>query len=180
MSQIKHWGWSVGACYGTSQNQAGMQWILSQLGLKCVLFWKFVKRQVQLFCQLKHNYKIWPTSISDKEKTKFRIREAPSLLTNAERSTDTKRNIQVFFAKKKFKMKKSWQRVPPAEGDLPCKFASIALRKVLACPEIFGAYKIFLLNYHIFTRLFALSPEMCGGISNRSGDLFYIKNYQNV
>ena len=36
--------------------------------------------------------------------------------------------------------------VPPAEGEIPCKCASIALRKVLACPEIFVCITYFFLT----------------------------------
>ena len=70
--------------------------------------------------------------------------------------------------------------VPPVEGEIPCKCASIAHRKVLACPEILGVYNLFFLNYHIYYRLLAFFPEMCGGVSNRSVIFFYIRNYQNV
>ena len=48
------------------------------------------------------------------------------------------------------------------EGELPCERASIALRKVLAHPEMFCVYNVLLLNYHIPYRFFALSPGMSG------------------
>ena len=101
-----------------------------------------------------------------------RIQETLSLSTNANRSTATERNIQEFFAK--IIIKKKWQWVPPAEGEIFCKCASIALQKVLACPEIFVVYNIFLPNYHMSYRLFAFFPEMCGGISNKSRNIFFI------
>ena len=34
----------------------------------------------------------------------------------------------------------------PAEGEIPYRCASIALRKVLACPTNFGVYNIFFLT----------------------------------
>ena len=74
---------------------------LSQLST----FFKCVKRQGPLFCQLKNNYKIWPTSVSDKELKKSRTREKYNLSTNANRSTNTEKNIQALFAKKHFKKK---------------------------------------------------------------------------
>ena len=41
-------------------------------------------------------------------------------------------HIEAFFVKKTFF--KRWQGVPPAEGGIPCRCASIALRKILAGP----------------------------------------------
>ena len=74
-----------------------------------------------------------------------------------------KQNIKAFFVEKKIKIKKMAGGTP-AEKEIPCKCASIALRKVLACPEILVVYSMFLPNNHISYRLFALFPEICGGI----------------
>ena len=58
----------VGWCLLWQKSQSGWDTVnLSQLYLNCLLFFKCVKRQVHLFCQLKNNYNILPTSISDKE-----------------------------------------------------------------------------------------------------------------
>ena len=84
-----------------------------------------------------------------------------------------KKNIQAFLARNIFR--KKWQGVHPEEGEIPCRCANIALRKNLACPEIFGVYNVFFHNYHISYRLFDFFPETCRRISNRSGNLFYIK-----
>ena len=40
--------------------------------------------------------------------------------------------------------KKKWQLVLPLQGEIHCKCASIALLKVLACPEFFGCINFFL------------------------------------
>ena len=52
-----------------------------------------------------------------------------------------------------------------------CRCASIAVRKVLACPKNFGVYNIFFLTttYRIGSLPFFF-PEMCKGSSNRSGN----------
>ena len=51
-----------------------------------------------------------------------------------------------------------------------CRCASLAVRKVLACPNFFGVYNIFfqITTYRIGSLPFF--PEMCRGISNRSGN----------
>ena len=110
-------------------------------------------------------------------KKKSCIWETPSLLTNADRSTDTETKHKSIFCWKK-NLNKKMAGGTPAEKEILCKCASIALRKVLACQEILVVYSMFLPNNHISYRLYALFAEMCGGISNRSGNLFYIKNYQ--
>ena len=89
--------------------------------------------------------------------------------------TPIQKKVQSFLAKKNLIKKIAEGTLD--RGKITCKCASIALQKVLACPEILGVYNIFLPNYHISYRLFAFFPEMCGGISNRSGIFFYIKNY---
>ena len=63
---MKRLGWLVGACYGKSQDQVGIQWILSQFCLNSVLSLKCEKGKFNYFAK-KNNYKIWPTSFPDKE-----------------------------------------------------------------------------------------------------------------
>ena len=72
------------------------------------------------------------------------ILETPSLLTDADRSTNREKKYKQFCNNKK--KYKNWQRVPPTGGEIPCKCGSIALWKVLAYPETLGVYNIFLPN----------------------------------
>ena len=123
----------VGACYGKSQIQVGIQWIFSQLFLNMYYFFKCVKRQVPIFWQLKNNYKIWPTSISDTELKKNCIREKKSLSTNANKH---------FLPKT---LRKKLAGGTPSRGRNTLQ-ASITLRKVLACPTNFGVYNKFFLT----------------------------------
>ena len=130
----------VGACYSKSQNQVGIQWNLSQLCLNCVLFLKCVKRQARLFCQLKNNHKIWPTSISDKEWKKSRLREKQSLSTNANRSTDSEKNTRIFCQELFKKIGRGYprQRAKYLAGALALLFRKFWLvQKFLGCITYF-------------------------------------------
>ena len=51
-----------------------------------------------------------------------------------------------------------------------CRCASIAVQKVLACPHFFGVYNIFFLTTTYRIGSLPFYPEMCRGISNRSGN----------
>ena len=143
----------VGWCLLWQKSESGWDTVnSSQLCLNCVLFLKCVKRQVKLFCQSKNNCKIWPTSIPDKEL------KNPAYGRNR---VSGPMQIEAPLQKKTYKhflpkiFLKNWQGVPPAEGEIPYRCASIALWKVLACLEMFGVYNIYFPNYHISYRLFA-------------------------
>ena len=71
------------------------------------------------------------------------IWEKPSPSTNANSSTDTQKNTSI-FCQKHFFFK--WQGVLPAEGEIPCRGASIALRKVLLVQKFLGYITYFFLT----------------------------------
>ena len=80
-----------------------------------------------------------------------------------------KKNMQAFFAKNIFFL--NLQGVPPAEGEIPCSCASIALWKVVACPEFFGGFPNF--TYLIGSLLFFL--KIAEEFPTDMGIFFYIK-----